>query len=669
VIDREPFRFAGNRKRLHFAGVREIERRLKLVTFGLAFLTMHGTGFAQVVTVKASVDRDTIALGDSITFLLEVSASGAGLSGGHPTLPAVNGLSVVRSGSSDNVQIINGEMSVSRVYQFGLIPHKTGTFTIPSVNLEINGQVHSSNPVTFNVVAAGGGGASPNAGPEPSGEDDEPAPPPKPKRDETADVDPKALFLRARVIGPSGAKGAPGSGPTPGSPPKSVVFQGQPLVYSSKLYSQYSLAQGTGVKEEASFPGFLIENQPVDNRLREIIDRGARFQVADIARKILIPTRNGLLEVRPETMQVALQARRRRSVDPFGSMGSLFDDDFFFGRQIVTRFVTAPPIKVNVSPLPGEGRPADFSGTVGSDFVVTSVLDKPKVKENDVFTVKITISGHGDIRTVPEPKLDVGADFKLYPTKSTPKLDVSEAGLSGSKVFELVLAPRSAGEKTIPGVAFSYFDVDRGAYRTLRTEPLKVSVTPGEKEEALSSAQFQQSSEVKVLGRDIQYIKENSGPLVDEPELAASPLFLASNLLPFVLLTGVWSWERHRRRLEQDLPWVRRSRAHQNAKRQLAQLAALGESADTRTFFGRLEESVLEFLADKLNVPAQGLVVDRVEELLAGHSLRPETLARLKELLGLCEQARYAPEVAGGPKPELLESTQELLAELEGVLS
>ena len=51
---------------------------------------------------------------------------------------------------------------------------------------------------------------------------------------------------------------------------------------------------------------------------------------------------------------------------------------------------------IDVKPLPA-GKPADFSGGVG-EFNITSSINSTNVKTNDAVTVKLVISGTGNLK-------------------------------------------------------------------------------------------------------------------------------------------------------------------------------------------------------------------------------------------------------------------------------
>ena len=618
---------------------------------------------AQDVSVKHSVDRDTVSVGESLTYVIEVSSAG-NLRASNPEPPKVAGLQVVSSGTSDNLSIVNGEVSSTRVYQFGLIPQKAGTYTIPPAKVDVNGQVkQAADSVQFKAVNEPH--QAPPAGQQAQPGDEEAEDPNgQPQQEPAQHAQPgpgapdRSLFVRAKVN-------------------KKEVFQGEPLVYSSALYSQHPFVNGTGIKEDASFPGFVVENQQADNQARQVREGQSVFYRAEISRRVLVPTKSGTLSIKPETLQVALRVRQqRRRSDPYDPFGGQMEDpfaDFFAGMRPQIRFVTAPAVDVRVVPLPEADKPADFSGAVGTEFFVTSSLDKETLKESEVLTLKFTVKGRGDVRGVQEPKLDVGNDFKLFPAKATPKLEVTPQGLVGTKVFEIVLAPRGTGEKVIPGVKFSYFDTDQKKYVTKSTQAVKVTVTPGEKAEVLPNvgAAPAPREDIKVLGRDLNFVKEDPSGLAPSSELVRETSFWLSNVLPLGLVALVWFWTVKRNRLESDVAWARRSRAYSTARKALGELRAAAPSLDVRAFYARLDALLLDFVAGKLNRSAAGLTQDEVRDALTAAAVEERLVKTIADLLGRCEEMRFAPSASGeaGARANDLETADGVLAELEGVLS
>ena len=57
------------------------------------------------------------------------------------------------SGTSQNIQIINGKMSVSKSVNYSFMATKIGKFTIPPAQIEYNGKIYKSAPIEIEVLA------------------------------------------------------------------------------------------------------------------------------------------------------------------------------------------------------------------------------------------------------------------------------------------------------------------------------------------------------------------------------------------------------------------------------------------------------------------------------------------------------------------------------------
>src|SRR4051812_40945154 len=88
--------------------------------------------------VTASLDRNTITLGENVT--LSVSFENVNPSG-PPILPTLPGISVASSGQSSQVSFDHLGNSLSKFdYNFVLVPSQVGDFTIPALPVIANGQ-------------------------------------------------------------------------------------------------------------------------------------------------------------------------------------------------------------------------------------------------------------------------------------------------------------------------------------------------------------------------------------------------------------------------------------------------------------------------------------------------------------------------------------------------
>src|SRR5205085_1526007 len=150
--------------------------------------------------------------------------------------------------------------------------------------------------------------------------------------------------------------------------------------------------------------------------------------------------------------------------DPFGSLGER--------TELPLRSETA---SLQVKPLPPNAPPS-FSGAVGN-FTMT-VEAKPKtVQVGDPITVTATVSGRGSFDRMNGPSIEDEHGWHKYPPSANFKQD-DDVGISGTKTFEMVLAPNEK-KQSIPPLVFSYFDPVKQNYVTLRSDPVPIQVEGG----------------------------------------------------------------------------------------------------------------------------------------------------------------------------------------------
>ncbi|HLP20579.1 MAG TPA: hypothetical protein VK174_09775, partial [Chitinophagales bacterium] len=86
---------------------------------------------------------------------------------------------------------------------------------------------------------------------------------------------------------------------------------------------------------------------------------------------------------------------------------------------------------------------------------------------------------------------------------------------------------------------------------------------------------------------------------------------------------------------------------------------------DKKSFYDEVSRAIWGYLGDKLNIDMAELSKDNVEEKLLAKNAKPETIAKLKSLLGTCELALYSPVGEGGEMKQNYETAMNLMADLE----
>ncbi|MGZ4975265.1 MAG: BatD family protein, partial [Limisphaerales bacterium] len=101
---------------------------------------------------SASLDRETISLGETVTLSLTFEG---GSPRNQPTAPPIPDIEYGSTGTSQNISLVNGVPQMTATYTFELKPQKVGEFTIPAIQSDIDGRPVASQPLKLKVEKAG----------------------------------------------------------------------------------------------------------------------------------------------------------------------------------------------------------------------------------------------------------------------------------------------------------------------------------------------------------------------------------------------------------------------------------------------------------------------------------------------------------------------------------
>jgi hypothetical protein len=410
--------------------------------------------------------------------------------------------------------------------------------------------------------------------------------------------------------------------------------------------------------------GFAIEKFPEPEQRQERTADGT-FAVLDFA-TIVTPLRSGALTLGPASMGLSVLTRGRNR--GFG-FDSFFNDSFFGGEQRHVD-VTSDPLALTVLPLPDAGKPADFSGAVGTfDFDVK--VAPLAVTAGDPVTVTMTMRGTGSLENVTPPPI-AGDGLRVYPAQVTTP-DGAKAAADANvqaKTFEQVVIPERPAAIALPALRFSYFDPTAGTYKTIThpATPIAVAARPaGEPAPRIvGAAPAAAPPPAETLGHDLVFIKDAPGRLRPTgARLHRSPAFWAAQMLPLAAWVGVVSSTAapapaRRRRLR--ALHARRTRGAPRAR------------AARRARFARQSGAVLRHdraRAHRLSRRQAAAAAGRGRRRRRRRAHRRAAASRgrrrsVARLLAHCEQVRFAPSAAGdGDMQRTLDQADAIVRTLE----
>ncbi|MBI5631141.1 MAG: protein BatD [Elusimicrobia bacterium] len=595
-----------------------------------------GMAWAQL-NITAEVDKTTVALDDQVVLSVVVTAPQAMLP--EPQLPPLSNFSVYSSGRSQNVSIINGQVSSSIVHTYVMVPRFVGRATVGPISIAAQGRKAQTEPIEITVERPGSasrGAAGRARREEPAAEEERPRRAGAPEAFVTAEVDKKKAYVNEQAT------------------------------LSIKFYTAVSLL-GNPQYSAPKMSGFISEDLPPE-RHGTVTLHGRPYYFSEI-KTALFPAQPGKLAIGPAT--VACQIQSDASVDPFTA--DFFERFFSQGAAAPqTRELKSDPLVLEAQPLPEVGKPANFSGAVGR-FSISAALDRPQAKAGEAVTLTVTVEGSGNLKSIGEPEMPSLEAFRVYDTVSSLNMDKRKDLVRGSKVFKTVIMPKTPGSFTVPPIALSYFDPEKKAYLRASTLPLAIKVEEGAPSPAdRSESDFGPRPEPRgltVVSRDIRYLKlapsRSALSRLLEAAAAAGPI----HSLPFLLLGLCAAWDGWRRRRLAD-PQAWRERAA--LKKALSRIKQAQAAADPQKSAALLAEALSRYLADKLGRPYSGLTWRRAREsLLERHPRLPKALLeKTGSVWEDLDHVRFAPPSAGaGPSSLMAESLSWILKELDKELA
>ena len=521
-----------------------------------------------------------------------------------------------------------------------LMARKAGTFTIGPATIKVDGENVQSNGVRIEVLPED---QQPAQSSQPSAAGNQQSAGQSSQSSQSGSVSSENLFVRTIAS-------------------KTRVHEQEALMVTYKLYfANVDVAQLTNNTKLPEFTGFLkqeLEQGEIQTELEHY--NGRNYQTAVLYRTILYPQHSGEIKIDPANFEAVLRVQVQQRPR------SIFDD-FFGSYTNVTRMLTAPGVTIHVAALPS-GKPAGFSGGVGR-FTLTPSISQTEVQTNDAVTIKLDISGAGNMKLLKTPAIDWPEGFEPYDPKVTNDFRTTTSGVSGTKSIEYLAIPRSAGEYTIPAVKFSYFDIDEKAYKTLSTPEYTILVKRGagsanDKVEEGAVISYTQKEDIKQLGSDIRYIDTKAPNGKTEHRVQNTDWIWLWYVVPLIIAMILLIILRKQIKEAADINRMRYKRANKVAQKRLKAAAAALKANDKDTFYAAIESAAWTYLSDRLSIPTADLNKENIASILRQKGVSEALIKDVMSVLSTAEFARYAP-TTDHAMDDLYRDTTNLINNLE----
>ena len=549
--------------------------------------------------------------------------------------PSIKGFDVLMGPSrsqQSSIQIINGKRTSnsSTAFTYILLAGSPGTYTIPAASVEVNGEKVFSNAISIKVLPQdqNSGNSSNNGGGSASSSRSQAA---------GSRISANDLFITATAS-------------------KTTVHEQEAILLTYKVYTVVNLRQLYGKMPDLK--GFHTQEVELPQQKTFTLEhyKGRNYNTTVWSQYVLFPQQTGKLEI-PSITFDGVVAQQTISDDPF--------DAFFNGGGYVEvkKKITTPKVVINVQPLPA--KPAGFSGAVG-EFKLASSINATDVKTNDAVTIKLTLSGTGNMKLIGTPEVKFPQDFEIYDPKVTDDYKLTNSGLTGTKTFEYLAIPRHAGNFTIPAVEFTYFDLKSNSYKTLKTEAYNLKVAKGQGNADQVISDFTNKESVKMLGKDIRFIKLGDSSLRPKGDFFFGTVgYYLCYLIPLLLFVVFAVIYRQKALENANVAKVKTKKANKVATRRMKLAGKLLAENKKNEFYDEVLKALWGYISDKLSIPVSQLSKDNIEAELTNYGVQEALIAEFIGVLNECEYARYAPGNENEAMDKVYSASVEVISKME----
>ena len=547
---------------------------------------------------------------------------------GNITLPAVNGLrrlaGPARSFFSESVSI-NGKTTanVATTFTYTFAAEAPGTYTLPAAKVTVGGKTYTSDKAQVKVTNSGKAADAKSAGSEEL-------------REAGSKVGNEELVITANLA-------------------KETVYEQEALPLTYVVYEKPGVGlNNISLNQQPDFKGMVSQELDLKDIQWDVERRnGQLMRKAVVKRYLLFPQQSGEVTVPRMTFNcVVLQ--RDASLNPL---------DVFFnsgGSLAVSVSRTTNPCKIKVKPLPSP-RPDGFSGAVGQ-MEARAYLVTPQVRTNETATLRISVSGKGNLQLLTAPKIELPSHCDAYTPKTTSHTTVTAEGMDGSVTFDYTFVPRQMGDAVIKIPPFISFDPASGQYRTDSIATIRMHIEEGER------SQEEVAKERALLESDIRPLYQGKMVLRD----AKSAYFFWNTwgyylaiALIIVATIGIFILTRFLNAHREQLNQPRGGKALRQAIRAIQRAGKDSAGKDKAECYGQLAAALTTFAVTKARTTAAETTKAQWPGVLQAHGIDAAEQERFLQLLDKCEWVKFAPVTADGSMEDDAKMAIDLLKKMD----
>lgn len=558
-----------------------------------------------------------------------------------PVFEGLTELSGPSTSTSSSMQIINGQRtsSTSITYTYVLIGEEEGEFTINPASVVVDNKTIKSGSKTIKVLPQDSNSSANQQ--QQSGNRNYGSP----QSANPASIGADDLFMLATVD-------------------KKRVYEQEALLLTYKVYVSTSLNLTNLTTNMPDLKNFHVQEVELPRQKEFQLEHynGRNYKTLLWSQYVLFPQQSGELEI-PSTTFEGIISIPVQATD-------MFDAIFNAGRYIdIKKELVSNKQVIQVDALPS-GKSGNFYGGVGN-FSISSDINATELTANEAVTIKVVLSGTGNMKLVKTPDIKFPQDFDIYDPKVENMYTIKNGRQTGNKVYEYLAIPRYAGEYKIPALEYQYFDPETGKYKTLTTKEYVLNVARGEAGDAtaVGAGGYVSKEDLRFVGEDVRFRTSTGAKLTRTNDLFFGTFaFYLWLIIPFIALIAVVVLKRKSIADSANMAKTKRKRANSTAVKRLKVAKKLMANNNKDQFYDEVLRALWGYFGDKLVIPVANLSKDNVGSALKGRGVTDELIALTTRLLDDCEFAKYAPGDDAGRMDRIYEEAVNVISQMENTI-
>ena len=570
----------------------KVSRTIKTgLVFAALLLIFSMNAFGRDINFKIALSSDKTPPGRQVEMNLYFFDS---MDIPAPGMPYIEGLEVRYKGSTVEPASTSGLMADALKHTYTVIPLTEGNFQIGPLSFSYKGNNYMSNTVFLDVSKGISAPAKVSAG-------------------EPADMDiSDRIYLEVDI-------------------PHTTVYVNEKVPVLVKFYTDWLDVENLEISDLPSEEYITEKYEGIDPAM--VAKGGVKYAILRFRKSFFI-LEPGEFTFGPVKANFQIAKARAELLNNNGA----FYNKFIGGRDSRSMELEAPPVNITVKPLPSRGRPANFTGAVGT-FDMDFSIDTKEVKIGEPITLTMKITGKGNFATVKAPVVNKVEGLSFYEPQETREGD--------STTFTQIVKVTSPDIRAIPEITFSYFDPLKESYETITKGPVPVKVIgppKPAKEAAVKPVPdiLKEPAEKEELGTGIIYVKDSPGELeIINPYAYKSKGVIFLGLFPILLFAGAVMTHKRISLLEEDTAYAGWLAATRRAGSDMSKAKSLLRNNKGKEFYSHVFKMMQMYLGTRFSIPPEGITEQIVDDVIKHRIDREDIIEKIRGIFSDCYLGSY----------------------------